>query len=194
MKQTIAILVIVLAVLSVYNGSFRVYKKANAYINAVKSHITSVEGLEREYGKALSYKSPIGEEEVVRFYANDVVTILSSGKNPEEITGEIMKFSRTFIDPQIEKTNGLNHAQLLYVMGTAYIKMWEQYQKQEYFDKVVGYYTEGLKINDERPQFLYGLFDLYANAGKKDEAKQIGEKILSIWPDDKKIPKILEVI
>ena len=49
------------------------------------------------------------------------------------------------------------------------------------------YYEEGVALGPNRPQTLYGLFDVYRAEGNVASTTAIGEKILSNWPTDTSI-------
>jgi hypothetical protein len=47
-------------------------------------------------------------------------------------------------------------------------------------------------LSPNRPQFLYGLFDFYRMTGNFARAREVGEKILALWPEDELARKILK--
>jgi hypothetical protein len=54
------------------------------------------------------------------------------------------------------------------------------------------YYEEGVAFGPDRPQPLYGLFDVYRAEGNVASTTAIGRKILSNWPTDTTIAASLQ--
>ena len=53
------------------------------------------------------------------------------------------------------------------------------------------YYEEGETLGPNRPQTLYGLFDVYRAMGDVTDAQAVAAKILADWPSDTTVPQAL---
>jgi hypothetical protein len=57
----------------------------------------------------------------------------------------------------------------------------------QYLGQAIKYYEEGEQLGPNRPQILYGLFDVYRVAGDTVNTERIATKILTNWPHDDRI-------
>jgi len=181
MKQIIAWIVICAGVLSFVYGAIKPYKKASAYVTAVKSGATSVDGFVNAFKYALDYPSPVGQDELVRFISSDIMNVIAQGKNDEAVEQKLTDFIHIYADPKIERGVGMNYSQMVMMIGTMHTYKWKQYKKSEDFTLALNYFTQGYTINHDRPQFLIGLLDLYSGSGQKDKADKIQQHITELW-------------
>ena len=77
-------------------------------------------------------------------------------------------------------------------MAYAYDYLWRRFKDEEYFKKSEKYYNQINKIGPKLPHSLYGLFDLYKNSGQTEKMKEIGGKILELWPSEEKVKQAVE--
>ena len=116
-----------------------------------------------------------------------------SANNPKVIE-ELIKFISEYYDPIIQSGRGMSSGQNVFVMGSINQLAGVRTKDPRYFEAAKRYYLRGLESAPIRPQYLYGLFDVYRNGGDIENAKLIGERILSIWPTDDRLQKILDDI
>lgn len=196
-KQLSLVLLILLAVLSFVFGAVLPYRKAKAFVTAMReiksSSSMSVQRLEEIIDYAFSLSSPVGEEEYAKFFASEVVMMLESG-SPEEVERRLVEYAEEKIRPVLERKPNSVYPQLLLSLGLMYEKLWDSYGNGEDLSRAISYYEEGNAIAEEknRPQFLWSLRNTYLKAGDVEKARETMEYILSLWPDDKNTREMLE--
>jgi len=181
MKQFIAWIVIIASVFSLVYGSIKPFKKAAAYVTAVKSKAVSVDEFTNAFKKALDYPSPVGQDELVRFVSSDIMNVIAEGKNDEAVEQKLTDFIHVYADPKIKSGVGMNYTQLVMMLGTMHTYKWKQYKKPDDFALAIQYFMQGYNINHDRPQFLIGLMDLYNSSGQKDKADAVKQHIAELW-------------
>lgn len=177
-----------------YYGSYLPLKKSKAFIQTLRSLSTA-----RSFGdftKAMSIPlnipSPIGQEELVRNLGNIVLGVVErSGSPPELIAGSI-EYLESYYRPIIERGRGMSFSQNLYLLGVTNQLAFANTKQIKYFEAAKRYYEDGLRLGPGRPQFLYGVFDIYRTENNVPRAKQVGEQILSQWPQDERARRGLE--
>jgi len=186
LKQFIIVLLILGAVASIYFAALAPLAKAQSYIHALRSipSIGSVEEFKQVFDVPLTFSSPIGQEEVVKYIASNIQEISTQPNQPESV----MRALAGYIEPYIFQ-NDVRH---LIVMGQIYYILWTNYgRKDADFEKAVEYFSKVRTIGPKLPPALYSLFSLYKEHGDIDKAKALAEDILKLWPDDAEIQKIL---
>ncbi|MEI6479417.1 MAG: hypothetical protein WCO21_01120 [bacterium] len=178
MKQIVIVIGIILAVLSFIYGAVLPYMKAGAYITAMQnlSNVTSVQGFKDNFDSAFNFYSPVGDEEVTKFLASDIVNLVSQEKQPELVSRELV----SYIEPHLYGDNPRH----LLSGAQAYTILWVKYGKKDDYLKAESYYKKILSVGPNLPPALYGLLDLYGRAGDKENLKKVGETILGYWPSD----------
>ncbi len=81
----------------------------------------------------------------------------------------------------------MSFEQDLYIMGALNKLAFIKTKQTDFLSAAKDYFERGLRLGPNRPQFLYSLFDIYRIIGDVEGAKAIAGKILSQWPDDKKV-------
>ncbi|MFA5870350.1 MAG: hypothetical protein WC842_00440 [Candidatus Paceibacterota bacterium] len=181
MKQIIAWIVICASALSFVYGAIKPYKKASAYVTAVKSSKTSVDGYIQAFKYALEYPSPVGQDELIRFISSDIMNVIAEGKNDEAVEQKLTDFIHIYADPKIESGVGMNYSQMIMMFGTMHMYKWKQHQKTDDLIFARNYFVQGYTINHDRPQFLIGLLNLYNASGQNDKANEIKQHITDLW-------------
>jgi len=176
-KQIVIIIVIVLAALSIYFGSYLPFVKARAYISALQNtrNVRSVQEFKDNFDKALNLYSPIGQEEIVKFFSTDLGSQLTQPGQPEEILRALINY----IEPHIFQNN-VRH---LIAMGRMYESMWTHYKHDEDYKKAEEYYRKAYIIGPKLPPVLFGMINLYKNKGDDARVQEIAIIILQYWPD-----------
>jgi hypothetical protein len=80
----------------------------------------------------------------------------------------------------------MSFEQDMYVMGAMNEFAFVKTKDVKYLNAADYYYSKGLELGPKRPQFLYGMFDIYRIVGDVNNAEKIAGQILSQWPGDDK--------
>jgi hypothetical protein len=193
-KKIIAIAVSV-AILSIaYYGSYIPLRKAQMFIATLQglntTPPTSLNDLETRLSIPLDYPSPIGQEELVRNTANSVLNFVQQSPNATS-TAILINFLMSYYNPILERGKGMSFGQDLYLVGAINEIAFAQTGQKDYLAAAQEYYGEGEALGPNRPQSLYGLFDVYRAEGDTADAIAIGDKILSNWPSDTNVAAAL---
>lgn len=180
-KQSIAIIIIILAILSVYFGALLPFAKSQYYISALgaMSSIKTLEGFKENFDKAFDFYSPVGGEETAKFLGSSIIGIISQKEQSENISRYLVEY----IEPHLLKNN-VRH---LIMAGQMYFILWQKSQNESDFINAENYYRQALLIGPKLPPVLYGLFDLYQLRGDSGKIREIAERILQYWPEDEKV-------
>ena len=193
-KKAIAVSVSVFLLFIGYYGSYRPLRKSIMFIGAIQSTggVRTLGDFERVFSKPLDYRSPIGQEELVRNTAN---TVLSSLQNiPLEGVDQIMGFTESYYEPIVSRGRGMSFGQDLYLLGSLNEVAFLKTEKAGYLDDAEKYFRKAQELGPKRPQPLYGLFDVYRIKGDALRAITIGQQILDQWPTDAKVRGILQSV
>lgn len=175
---------ILLAILSVVYGSILPFMKARAYIRAVSSlgTIKSVQDMKATFDPAFELRSPVGGEELAKFTSNNLFGIVVNPSQGEAVARSVLDY----IEPKMHQNN-VRH---LTIVGRMYFSLWMNYHKPEDLNKAEDYYLRAHDIGPRLPQPLYALFEIYHEKGDAVRMSQIGNTILSLWPEEKRIKRV----
>jgi hypothetical protein len=186
-KKIIGILASVFIMSVAYYGSYLPLQKSQSFIATLQSlsSVKSLQEFEAKLSTPLDLPSPIGQEELVRNTSNITLNLVQQNNSSGTI-GEVVSYIEKYYAPIIDRGRGMSFEQNLYVLGTineiAFIKT----HNLKYLEDAHKYYDEGLTLGPTRPQFLYGMFDIYRTEGNVDGARAIKDRILSEWPGDQR--------
>jgi len=185
LKSILISVLIILALTSIYFGSYKPLAKSQLYIkaNGVAPNFQTLNDLKETYNQVFDFPSPIGQREVVKFFTNNVLSIITQKSISEEVAVELVKYAESKIFK--DNVNQLLH------MAYTYDYLWQRFEDEEYFKKSEEYYNQVNKIGPKLPHALYGLFNLYKKSGQTEKIKEIGGKILELWSEDNGIKKIV---
>ena len=186
LKQIFIIIFIILAILSIYFGSYLPLVKARRYVAALRSNqnVKTLEDFKANFDKSFTFYSPIGDEEIAKFLSSDILTIIASQNQQEKIDRALVDY----LEPYAFKNN-VRH---LMVMGQMHGVIWEKYgRKEEDFQKAEEYWQKAFVIGPKLPPVLYGMLNLYQAKGDQEKIKEISEIIIQYWPEDEKIKLLL---
>ena len=193
-KQLAAIILSVLVLGAAYYGSYMPMRKAQGFINTLQSlqtnPATSLQDLEARVSGPLNYPSPIGQEELVRNLANSVLSFVQRGGDATS-TAELIGFLNSYYNPILDRGRGMSFGQDLYLEGAVNEIAFVQTGNPSYLGAAQKWYSEGEALGPNRPQPLYGLFDVYRAAGDVSDTLTIANKILTNWPSDTRIQQSL---
>lgn len=186
MKQIALVIGIIVVLLSFVYGAVLPFMKAGSYLVALSNlpRVRSVQEFEQNFDAMFNFYSPVGDEEVTKFLANDIVSLVNQAQQPEGVSRALV----TYIEPHLQQDNPrhlLSGAQLHTIL-------WMRYHTKEDFTKAEGYYKQILSFGPKLPPALYGLLDLYQRAGDKDNARKVATTILTYWPTDASVKAILQ--
>ncbi len=188
LKQFIMVALIILAVLSIVFGAVLPWGKSQLYIDALtdmqsgKTYTT--EQFESQMGNIFDFYSPIGQEEIVKFFGYDILGVISQADFPESAS--------RFLTGYIEKYYFKNNVRHLILGGASYKYLWYRFRAEEDFKKSEEYFKKAFSIGPKLPPVLYDLFELYRLKGDDENMKKIGEEILKYWPEDGSVKSLIK--
>ncbi len=186
-KQVIAVVAALCIVAVGVYGSYLPMRKAQLFIATLQSlqtsPVQSLNELTTRLAMPLDYPSPIGQEELVRNTANNILGFVSQGADPTS-TAVLISFLNHYYDPILAQGKGMSFGQDLYLMGAINEMAYVHTGNPTYLLGAQKYYEEGERLGPNRPQPLYGLFDVYRAEGNVASTTAIAEKIMQNWPTD----------
>jgi len=196
--QRVAAIIISLAILGIaFYGTYLPMRKAQTFIATLQSlqtpqgQATSLQDLENKLSVPLDYTSPIGQEELVRNMANSVLSYIQQGTNASS-TAALISFLDGYYDPILSRGRGMSFGQDVYLEGAINEVAFASTGNPSYLAAATTWYKEAQALGPDRPQALYGLFDVYRAAGDAPDTVAIGKKIIANWPSDARIQQALE--
>jgi hypothetical protein len=190
-KQAIAVAAAVFLLALAYYGSYLPFRKSQLFIAALRSlnAIRSLNDFKAAFDKPLKAPSPIGQEELVRNMGSTVINVIISTQNddPKDLIAALVEYLEEYYRPIMERRNGMSFTQNLVVLAAANQEAFIRTGEPRYFEAAKRYYEEGLRRGPDRPQFLYGVFDMYRLERNAEGIKRIGERILKNWPTDDRV-------
>lgn len=194
-KQVIAVIASLGIVAVAFYGSYLPMRKAQIFITTLQSlqasPVSSLNELTARLAVPLNYPSPIGQEELVRNTANNILGFVSQGADPTS-TAVLISFLKGYYDPIINQGKGMSFGQDLYLMGAINELAYVHSGNPAYLAGAEKYYEMGVQLGPNRPQSLYGLFDVYRAEGNVASTTAIAEKILANWPTDTSVVQGLQ--
>lgn len=183
-KATICVAGIVLAAMGIYFSSLLPLRKAQSYLDAQRrmNNVHTVGDFQDNFDMAFNLYSPVGDEEIAKFLGNDVLNIVNQGQ-PEDVSRQLV----SYIEGHLFKDD-VRH---LLLLGQMYQILWQNYQKEDDYQKAVGYLEKAHEIGPNLPPPLYKLLNLYLMHKDKDNADRIGGLILANWPQDENVKAVL---
>ncbi len=195
-KQLTAIIIVILVLGVSYLGSYRPMRKAEGFISTLQSlqtnPATSLQDLETRVSGPLDYYAPIGQEELVRNLANSVLAFVQQQGNNATSTAALVGFLNNYYDPILNRGKGMSFGQDLYLEGAVNEIAFAGTGNPTYLAASEHWYQEGQMLGPNRPQPLYGLFDVYRAAGDVSDTISVAQKILMNWPSDTRIAMSLQ--
>ncbi len=187
-KKIIAIIVGIFILSVAYYGNFLPLQMSQTFITTLRNlqSVKSLDEFENTISVPLDIPSPIGKEELVRNMASIVMNLVQQSADPK-VVAEVIRFLDHYYDPIIARGTGMSFEQNLYILATINQLVFVRTHDVSYFLKAKKYYEEGLALGPKRPQFLYGMFDMYRTEGNVEKSKAIADQILTQWPDDTRI-------
>jgi hypothetical protein len=189
-KQTIAVVLTAIILFIAWYGSYLPMRKAEIYISTLQDLQSqppaSINELETRLEPSLEYMSPIGQEELVRNMANSTLGFVQRSQDATS-TAMLLSFLDKYYAPIIARGKGMSFGQDLYLNGAINEIAFVRTQNPQYIVASQSYYEKARMLGPNRPQPLYGLFDIYRFEGDATDTIAVGEKILSLWPTDQSV-------
>jgi hypothetical protein len=151
---------------------------------------TSLQDLENKLSVPLDYPSPIGQEELVRNMANSVLSFIQQGGDATS-TAALIGYLNSYYNPILNGGKGMSFGQDLYLEGAINEIAFASTGNPTYLAAAQKWYSEGVALGPNRPQALYGLFDVYRAEGDTTDTIAIGSTILRNWPSDMNIQQAM---
>ncbi len=195
LKKNIAVVAGILLLVIAYFSNYLPFEKSAAFIDANRQlgNVTSLQDFLKIVSTPLDASSPIGQAELVRNTGSIVSNIIrgDSGKNPA-VTKALVDYMNSYYQPILAKNEGMSFCQDLYINGVIQEAAFVQTHQAEYLKAAQDIYERGIVLSPHRPQFLYGLFDVYRLKGDLPNAHRIGQEIFTLWPADTKTKALLD--
>ncbi|HTY39884.1 MAG TPA: hypothetical protein VMC43_02235 [Candidatus Paceibacterota bacterium] len=196
LQKVIAVLAAGALMVIAYYADYLPLKKSDAFITALRNmgNVKSLDEFKQNFSYPLDIPSPIGQEELVRNLGGSIVNIINAnGENNPALVGELLKYLDSYYQPIMQTGRGMSFAQNVFILGNAYQAAYIRTKNPQYLARAIEYYRQGnQEVSSKRPQFLYGLFDVYRMAGDTPDAINIAQRILQLWPDDQSVQRALD--
>jgi hypothetical protein len=193
-KKIIAIAVSIAIISISYYGSYLPLRKAQMFIATLQglqtNPPTSLNDLEARLAAPLNYPSPIGQEELVRNMANSVLSFVQASQDVSS-TDALVNFMMSYYQPVLVRGKGMSFGQDLYLVGAINEIAFARTGQGNFLSTAQQYYEEGEALGPNRPQPLYGLFDVYRAEGNLASTTAVAQQILSNWPTDQNVQAAL---
>ena len=183
-KKIILWVLIAAGILVVYFSAYLPFAKSSAYIHAVRraQNLKSVDEFKELFDSVFNFYSPVGEEEVVKFLSNDIMSLVGQERATEDVSRLLIEY--------IEPRFFLNNVRHMITGAKGYETLWRRWGKEEYFKKAEDYYLKAYAIGSKLPPVLYGMVGIYYAHRDFDKAKAIVDEILKYWPNDDRVKAI----
>ncbi|MBI2035478.1 MAG: tetratricopeptide repeat protein [Candidatus Liptonbacteria bacterium] len=187
LKKIISITSAVFLAWLLYYGSFLPLRKAQKYIEARQTQVSSLPQFNAVYDGILGYRSPVGQEELVSNYMGILSEIIVQEKNKPQpnvaLVDQLVQKAEEWGRPIIDRGTGFSYSQVIFSFGSVYQQAFMATRNFSYYEKAIQLYEFGLKQSPDRQVFLYSLFDIYRFAGNIEEARRIGIRIVEVYND-----------
>lgn len=198
--QKVIAIVISVAILGIaVYGTYLPMRKAQIFIATLQGlqtqqgQATSLQDLENKLSVPLDYPSPVGQEELVRNLGNSVLSYVQQGAGAST-TAALITYLNTYYDPILDQGKGMSFGQDVYLEGAVNELAFAETGDQTYLAAALKWYKEAHTLGPNRPEALYGLFDVYRASGDTTDAIAIGQQIITNWPSDANIQQALQQI
>lgn len=193
-KGVIAAIAIIFIIFVGIFGSYLPMRKAQMFIATLQGFSTqpptSLQDLETRLAAPLDYYAPIGQEELVRNTANNVLGFIQHGTDATT-THALVSFLMGYYKPILDRGRGMSFGQDVYLVGAVNEIAFAQTGDPSYLQDSLKYYMLGHELGPDRPQPLYGLFDVYRAMNDASGTVTAAQEILHNWPGDTRVEQSL---
>lgn len=193
LKKLIAVVFSGFILFLMYYGSYLPLRKSRIFISSLRNigSVRSPQDLAEVLTPPLEAPSPIGQEELVRNISNLILDMTRQGASGEFLA-QSLDFLEQYYAPIINRGKGMSFEQNLYLLGTLNEYAFLQTKNPKYFLAAKTYYLKGYELGPKRPQFLYGLFDIYRFEKNIPELDKVKNQIMAQWPDDARTKQVYD--
>lgn len=193
-KQVIAVVASLFLIWLIYFGSYLPFKKSQTFILTLQSmdSMRSIDDVKAAFDVVFDNPSPIGQEEVLRHFSSVILSTVqrfSAAQVPA--TEQLLQYVESRYQPIMARERGMSFGQHLFILGSMNEVAYVQTKNPKYLEASKKYFLLGNELAPRRPQFLYGLFDLYRLEGDLGKATEIANEILRLWPNDTRIQQLI---
>jgi hypothetical protein len=122
--------------------------------------------------------------------ANSVLSFVQQRRDATS-TAELINYLHTYYDPILERKRGMSFGQDAYLMGAINEIAFAGTGNPMYLLAAKKYFLLANELGPNRPQALYGLFDIYRAEGDVANTQKVANQILKNWPNDTRIAQAL---
>ena len=191
-KQVIAVIASLLHLFVAAYGSYLPMRKAEMFIATLQG-IQSNPVIGRLESR-LRFRSIIRRPSVRKNSSETWQTafLVSSRNSPDpSSTAQLLNYMDSYYAPIVARDKGMSFGQDLYLLGAIHEVAFVKTQNPAYLELAQQYYAEGHSLGPDRPQPLYGLFDVYRFMGDETDTVATARTILGLWPTDTNIQAAL---
>lgn len=196
-KQLIAAIIILVAIGMGYFGAYLPLRKGQIHIAAISElqsgNIRSVGDFNALFDNDFNFYSPVGQDEIISHYLGNLANIINQQTN-RQIADIFVKQAENVMAPTLKIKRGFSFNQNLYTLGSIYKIAAIKFKDENYYEKSIEIFNEGLEYSPNRLMFLKGIFELYAFHGEMEKALEIGHVILKYYPDESKVREFIDGI
>lgn len=188
-KAGIAIFISAIVLVAGVYGNYLPLRKSQAYIQGTQDAqgARTLVDFEQAISPSLDAPSPIGQSELVRNTAGSVLSIIGGAGTNAALVDASLKYITDYYAPLIARGHGMSFEQDLYILGLLHQRAFFQTHNVAYLESAIAYYKEGYARGPQRPQCLYGLFDVYRITGDAAQVEAVAKQILAQWPGDETV-------
>ncbi len=192
-RKTIALVASAALLGIAYYGSYLPLQKSEAFIAALRRAPTfqSLQDFQSTFNEVLAMPSPIGQEELVRNLSNMVLNVISANGQNLDLTSNMVQYIEGHFRPIMESGRGMSFTQNLYVLGNINQLAFIKTHDSRYLEAARQIYLAGYARGEKRPQFLYGLIDVYRLSGDANGILGVSGKVLALWPTDERVSQLV---
>jgi hypothetical protein len=161
-------------------------RRSHLYIVATRAlpQVKTVEQMETSFRAATDLTAPFGQDETVVYYVQTIHGLIRSN-NDRQVVKALMQEAEDVSARMRQRGRGFNYGALLQALGGIYEMGYLATADTSYHQKGIDVLEKGLQYSPGRLQFLQGLLDFYRITGDREHARDMAQRILSVWPDDK---------
>lgn len=184
-RITLCLGIVAIGLIGAYLGAYTPFARGQQYISALRKapSTKTVQGFEENFRAALDYPSPIGDEELTKFLASDIIGFVSQSEQPEAVSRELTRFIEQYIFK-----NNVRH--LLSIARIRFV-LWQRFGGEEDYVAAEKYLLRALEFGPDVPPILYNLFEIYVAKNNMHAALRIAEEIAVRWPSDVRVQEFI---
>lgn len=193
-KKIIAAVITISIFVLMYLGAYLPWRKSRIFVQTMlalrQGQIRSVQNFVGVFEKVFGFYSPAGQDEIMAHYSDVLINALKNQEEREAVEILIQQLEK-WGEPLLAKKRGFLYNQNLFSFGQIYKMAALKFHDENYFQKSVAFFREGLNRSPRRFMFFAGLFEDYYLHNDREKVREIGELILRDWPEQEKVREVL---